>query len=95
MSLSSISATSIPPTTTSIDLRTKMAELIINALLLVAAFAWSNAFDSLINYYVPAQYRHAKNAYFKIFYALVLSVVILIAINIFLRINDRFIKKII
>jgi hypothetical protein len=72
-----------------LNFRTKMAELIINALLLVAAFAWASAFESLINYYVPEKYRNANNAYYKLFYAFCLSLLVLIIISVVLHINNK------
>jgi len=57
-----------------------LPSIIIGSLTLVAGLSWNSAFESLINSYVPAESLKTHNAWFKILYAFILSIIIVIAI---------------
>lgn len=59
-----------------------LPSIIIGSLTLVAGLSWNSAFESLINNYVPQDKLLKYNAWFKILYALILSIIIVIAIGI-------------
>lgn len=58
------------------DLKTQIPSLITGALIIVASLAWNDAITSLINNYIPQKYQNAHNAWFKVLYALVLTIII-------------------
>ncbi len=52
----------------------QVSNLILGALSITVAYAWSNAINSLIDQYAPTD-KNQKNAWYKIFYALILTIV--------------------
>ncbi len=62
--------------------------LLLGALSITVAYAWSNAVNSLIDQYAPAD-QSKKNAWYKVFYACVLTIVAAIVI----RLSDFVGKK--
>jgi hypothetical protein len=67
------------------NLRDKMPSIVTTSLLLIASLTLNDAFTSLINQYVPPQYRSADNVKVKFVYALVLTIVIIIIISVLLQ----------
>lgn len=67
----------------------KLPTIIIGSLSLVAGLAWNDGFSSLINQYVPEKYKGKDNAWFKIIYAFVLTIFIVIAITMILRFSPK------
>lgn len=67
------------------NVKTRMPTIIIGSLTLIAGLAWNDAFKALIDYYVPEKYKNKTNAWFKLFYAFILTVIIIIAISIVLK----------
>ena len=79
----------IPPETIKKNLSTRLPEIIIGSLTLVAALAWNDAFQSLINYYVPEKYKGKSNVWVKLLYSLALTIVIIIVISVILYTVDK------
>jgi uncharacterized membrane protein len=69
------------------DISTKIPNFIITAFSLVAALAWNNAINSMIDYYTPEKYKNTNNYTAKLIYALALSIVIIIIIAILSKIT--------
>lgn len=67
----------------------KTPGMVITALTFAAAIAWNDGIQSLIDYYLPKEKRERFNAWFKIFYALALSIVIIILINVFNKLTKK------
>lgn len=67
------------------NMQKKLPTIIIGSLTLIAGLAWNEAFTALINQYVPEKYKNGKNAWFKILYAFILTLIIIIAITLILR----------
>jgi cellobiose-specific phosphotransferase system component IIC len=57
-----------------------LPSIVIGSLTLVAGLSWNSAFESLINSYVPQDTVKAYNAWFKMLYAFILTIIIVIAI---------------
>ena len=57
-----------------------LPSIIIGSLTLIAGWSWNSAFEALINSYIPEETRTTHNAWIKILYAFILSVIIVIAI---------------
>jgi diacylglycerol kinase len=55
--------------------------LIVGAISLIVSLAWNSAITSLIDYYVPQKYANSKNAWYKVLYALILTIVIFAGVN--------------
>lgn len=67
------------------NVRSKLPTIIIGSLTLVASLSWNDAFQSLINQYVPEEYRGTKNAWIKVLYAFVLTLVIIVVMSAILK----------
>jgi uncharacterized membrane protein YidH (DUF202 family) len=69
-----------PPITTKITktIKSKIPAIIVGSLAFVAGLAWNEAIKGLIDYYAPNQYKNSKNAWIKVIYALILTIVIAI-----------------
>ena len=65
----------------SLGLKEKLPAIVIGSLTLIAGLTWNDAFNSLINRYVPVQYRQADNVKVKVLYAFFLSIVIVVIIS--------------
>ena len=55
----------------------QMSTLIFGALAVTVSLAWSNAINALIDYYIPEKYANNKNAWFKVLFAFILTIIIL------------------
>ncbi len=68
------------------NLKNRMPTIIIGSLSLIAGLAWNDAFKALIDQYIPEKYKNKTNAWFKMLYAFILTVIIIIVISIVLKI---------
>lgn len=59
----------------------KVSSLIFAAVTVVISLAWSNAITALIDYYVPQKYANSKNAWFKVLYAIALTILAIIVVK--------------
>jgi hypothetical protein len=66
------------------NVKSQLPTIIIGALTVTAGLAWNDAISSLINVYVPPEYRKSNNAWFKILYAFVLTIVLVIIMSLIL-----------
>ncbi len=64
------------------NLRERLPAIIIGSLSLIAGLVWNDAFNAIINKYVPSEYRSADNAKVKFIYALCLTIAVIIIISI-------------
>lgn len=55
--------------------------LIVGAISLIVSLAWNSAITSLIDYYVPQKYANSKNAWYKVLYAFILTIVIFVGVH--------------
>jgi hypothetical protein len=58
-----------------------LTALVMGAVMIVISLAWSNAITALIDNYVPQKYANSKNAWYKVVYALLLTIVATIIVN--------------
>lgn len=56
----------------------KLSALAAGAIMITVSLAWDNAITALINQYIPEQYANSKNAWIKLIYAIVLTVLALL-----------------
>jgi hypothetical protein len=66
------------------NFKTKLPEIIIASLTLIAGLVWNNTFTIIIDNYVPIEYRDGGNVIVKFIYAFVLTVIVVILISIIL-----------
>jgi uncharacterized membrane protein YdbT with pleckstrin-like domain len=57
--------------------------LIIGGIGVTIGLAWNNAISALIDNYIPQDYANSKNAWVKVVYAVILTIIISIAIYIY------------
>jgi len=67
----------------SLSSQLKPAVLIASAVVIVISLAWDSAITSLINQYIPQEYANSKNAWIKVAYAVVLTILALLFANYF------------
>lgn len=67
----------------------QLPTIMIGSLTLIAGLAWNEAFQKLINYYVPEKYRGKDNVWFKVCYAFILTVTIIIVITVILKFSSK------
>jgi len=67
------------------NVKSRLPMIIIGSLTLIASLSWNDAFQSLINQYVPEEYRGTKNAWVKVLYAFVLTLVIIMVMSVILK----------
>lgn len=67
----------------SLSSQLKPAVLIASAVVIVISLAWDSAITSLINQYIPQEYANSKNAWIKVVYAVVLTILALLFANYF------------
>ena len=67
----------------SLSSQLKPVVLIASAVVIVISLAWDNAITSLINQYIPQEYANSKNAWIKVAYAVVLTILALLFANYF------------
>jgi len=72
------------PTHVSNNIQKQLPAIIVGSLTLTASLAWNDSFKALIDQYVPDQYKNGKNAWFKMLYAFILTLVIVLVISIIL-----------
>jgi hypothetical protein len=63
------------------NVKQKLPAIVVGSLTLIAGLVWNDAFNAIINRYVPAEYRAASNAKVKFIYALVLTIVVIMVIS--------------
>ena len=73
------------PLQISTNLKKQMPMIIVGSMTLVATLAWNSAFNSLIDQYVPEKYRSGKNAWFKILYAITLTMIVILITSVILK----------
>lgn len=61
----------------SISNQFKVTTLFAGAMMVTISLAWDNAITSLINQYIPEKYSDSKNAWFKLFYAVIVTLLAL------------------
>ena len=66
---------------TNLSNQVRLSVLIASSIALVISLAWNNAITSLIDNYIPKKYSNSKNAWFKVFYALALTFLAIIIVN--------------
>ncbi len=66
------------------NVKARLPTIVASSLSLIAGLAWNSFFNSVINYYVPNEYRIKYSAWIKIAYAFFLTCIIIIVINIIL-----------
>ncbi len=66
------------------NVKARLPMIIASSLSLIAGLAWNSFFNSIINYYVPNEYRVKYSAWIKVAYAFLLTSIIIIVINIIL-----------
>lgn len=71
------------------NVATKLPTIIIASLTLVAGLAWNDGFQAIIDQYVPEKYQKSHNAWFKILYAFLLTLIIVIVITIILMVSPN------
>lgn len=54
----------------------EISALITGSLALVVGLAWNNAVVALIDEYIPQKYANSKNAWIKLLYAIMLTLVV-------------------
>jgi len=59
---------------TSISGQLKVDVLVTGAIVFTLSLAWNNAIAAIINKYVPEEYAESNNAWIKVAYALVLTI---------------------
>jgi hypothetical protein len=62
------------------NIQKTLPAIIIGSLTIVAGLAWNNAFIAIINQYIPAD--NQTNAWFKVVYAFVLTMIIIVVISV-------------
>ena len=67
------------------NLRKKLPTIIIGSLSLVVGLSWNNAFQALIDQYTPDKYKNDNNAWIKIVYSTILTIIIVFVISIILH----------
>ena len=67
----------------SLSSQLKPVVLIASAVVIVISLAWDSAITSLINQYIPQEYANSKNAWIKVAYAVVLTILALLFANYF------------
>jgi len=67
----------------SISSQIKVVSLVAGAIVITLSLAWNNAITALINKYIPEQYADSNNAWVKLAYALVLTMLTLGIVNYF------------
>ena len=75
------------------NVRKQLPIIIIGSLSLITSLAWNDAIQALINQYIPEEYKDSNNAWYKISYALCLTLIIIIVISIILKITNVDIPK--
>ena len=76
------------PTGTTNTIKEKVPLIMIASLTLIATLAWNEAFKSLIDQYIPEEYKNTSNAWFKVLYAFVLTLVIVIVMSFILHFSN-------
>jgi hypothetical protein len=61
----------------------QISTLVVGSVALIVSLAWNNAITSLIDQYVPAKYANSKNAWFKIVYAIIMTLLAIIFVKVF------------
>ncbi|ARF09973.1 hypothetical protein Indivirus_6_39 [Indivirus ILV1] len=69
-------------------LKKQMPTIIIGSLTLIASLAWNDAIKAIIDKYVPPEYKNSQNAWYKIFYAFILTCIIVIVISVILKFSN-------
>jgi len=59
----------------------KISALLFASVMIVISLAWSNAITALIDYYIPQKYAKSSNAWFKVLYALILTLIVIGSID--------------
>lgn len=67
------------------NVKDRLGTIVIGSLTLIAGLVWNEAFNAIINNYVPVEYRSANNAKVKFIYAFVLTIVVIIIISVLLQ----------
>ena len=67
------------------NMKNKMPVIIIGSLTFIAGLAWNNAFNALIDNYIPKEYRDRNNAWFKVLYAFILTTIIIVIISLIVK----------
>lgn len=62
----------------SLSSQLKPAVLMATAIAITVSLAWDSAITSLINQYIPQEYANSKNAWVKLVYAVVLTIIALL-----------------
>lgn len=71
------------------EFTTQLPSLITSGLILVVSLSWNDSIQGLINYYIPEKYKGVHNAWFKILYSAILTIVIVIIIIILTHIGKH------
>lgn len=66
------------------NVKVRLPMIVASSLSLIAGLAWNSFFNSIINYYVPEEYRKTYSAWIKVIYAFILTAIIIIVISIIL-----------
>ena len=67
------------------NFKKQVPTIIVGSLTLIATLAWNEAIKSLIDKYVPPEYKDSQNAWYKVFYAFILTTIIVIVIGVILE----------
>lgn len=85
------------PKEITVEMADRLPTLIIGALTLVAALAWNDSIKTLIDYYLPPSTLGLGNAWAKILYAIIVSLIVIVFISIVvsvsLQIKKYFVNK--
>lgn len=76
------------PSETTNNIRSRVPLIMIASLTLIATLAWNEAFKSLIDQYVPEEYRSTNNAWLKVLYAFILTLTIVVIISMILHFSN-------
>jgi uncharacterized membrane protein len=62
------------------EIKKRLPEIMISALSFIAALAWYNAFQGVIDAYTPTAYHKITNAWLNVLYAFILTLILIILI---------------
>ena len=66
-------------------IKKRLPLILIASLTLIATLAWNEAFKSLIDQYIPEKYRSTSNAWVKVLYAFILTLIIIMVMSMILK----------
>lgn len=63
------------------NLTSRLPTIMISSMTLVAGLAWNEAFKQLIDNYAPAALKGSQNVWYKMLYALIVTIAIVVVIS--------------